>query len=504
MNGFLQGGGSEPSERSGSGGDVFETVSLQDGLQEDAIGRSSLSRLGEDITHRNGNSGGNVGGLTINFEELFHSFGGILHNEVGSLVLYTLLQSSPIFAKSLAVRSGNDLENLVLPLLRTLYVSSSSSHHISGRTTMSRSKGTEVQVMERPFRSPSQLYVILILLLIFSQDASFPTDSFRRSNIPHVVWFKERQLKNISLGSLLVLSLLRCITFNLNRMQDPFLLSNCCAVLLNLSPNIANLHSYASMRLVSVLLATMKRYTVLVMKNGGRVAGEEDVTSLLGMYSEACRILLQVVKHAVRRKIVDRNLHLVYALVYHRRDLNTIVKAKSTPFRPVDTEKIRTVIAKADELIQGASARRADESMKVLEQNVHVLKGTHASSSRGTRSRLNSESSHSEGGSGASVASLDSTISDSTMNGMEDFKFTYEEEGDPETFFVPYIWDVIVSTVTSNTLEWDRMNIEVFPIMHHVEMTMEMGGIAGSGTVNDDETVVNSKSGFATDIGDVV
>ena len=106
--------------------------------------------------------------------------------------------------------------------------------------------------------------------------------------------------------------------------------------------------------------------------------------------------------------------------------------------------------------------------MKVLEQNVHVLKGTHASSSssRGTRSRLNSESSHSEGGSGASVASLDSTISDSTMNGMEDFKITYEEEGDLETFFVPYIWDVIVSTVTSNTLEWDRMNIEVFPIMH--------------------------------------
>ena len=69
-------------------------------------------------------------------------------------------------------------------------------------------------------------------------------------------------------------------------MRDPFLLSNCCAVLLNLSPNIANLHSYASMRLVSMLLATMKRFTVLVMKNGGRVAGEEDVTSLLGMYSE--------------------------------------------------------------------------------------------------------------------------------------------------------------------------------------------------------------------------
>ena len=35
---------------------------------------------------------------------------------------------------------------------------------------------------------------------------------------------------------------------------------------------------------------------------------------------------------------------------------------------------------------------------------------------------------------------------------------------------------------------------------------MEVDGITGSGTANDDETVVNSKSGFATDvsIGDVV
>eukprot|EP01083_Nonionella_stella_P145105 454063_1 len=127
--------------------------------------------------------------------------------------------------------------------------------------------------------------------------------------------------------------------------------------------------------------------------------------------------------------------------------------------------------------------------MKVLEENVHILKGTKGGS----------------GASVASVASVDSTISDSTMNGMEDFKFTYEEEGDPETFFVPYIWDVIVSTVTSNSLEWDRMNIEVFPIMHHVDMNMnmEVNSIAGSSTVND-ETVGNSKSGFATDVGDVV
>ena len=234
--------------------------------------------------------------LTTNFEHLFQSFGRTLHNEMGALTLYTLLQSSPIFAASLAVRS--DLDMLVVPLLRTLYFSSSVNQHIAGRTTTSTAttaptgekitKTSSVTVAENPFRSQSQLYVIMILLLIFSQDTSFGPDSFRRSNIPVVVWYKERHLKNISLGSLIMLSLLRCITFNLNRMQDPFLLSNCCAVLLNLSPHIVNLHSYASMRLASVLVSSMKRYTVLIMKNGGRPADEGDVSSLLGMYAEVC------------------------------------------------------------------------------------------------------------------------------------------------------------------------------------------------------------------------
>ena len=261
--------------------------------------------------------------LTTNFEHLFESFGGTLHSEVGALTLYTLLQASPIFAASLAVRS--DLDKLVMPLLRTLYFSSSVTHHISGRTTIDKSGAT---VVEQPFRDRSQLYVIMILLLIFSQDASFGPDSFRRSKISNVQWYKERKLKDVSLGSLMILSLLRCITFNLNRLQDPFLLSNCCAVLLNLSPHAVELHSYTAMRLVSVLIATMKRYTLLVLKNSGRPAEDGDVSSVLGMYAEACRILLQIVKQGVRRKVVEKNLHLVYALVYNQRDFNVLLKAK--------------------------------------------------------------------------------------------------------------------------------------------------------------------------------
>jgi len=416
--------------------------------------------------------------LTTNFEHLFQSFGGTLHNELGSLMLYTILQSSPIFAASIAVRS--DLDMLVLPLLRTMYFSSSITNHISGRTTAASSAPTPtgeaissastVSVMERPFRSQSQLYVIMILLLIFSQDTSFGPDSFRRSNIPVVVWYKERHLKDISLGSLMVLSLLRSISYNLNRMQDPFLLSNCCAVFLNLSPHIVNLHSYASMRLASVLISIMKRYTVLVMKNGGKPAEEGDVNSLLGMYGEACRILMQVVKHSIRRKVIDKNLHLIYALVYHQRDFNTVLRAKRSPFRPSDTEKIASVMKVADEIILNASARTAEKALEELNKFVDTLKGNKSSSGKSSSSRTRG---------GATSPTDESTISTassstSTISGMEDFRFTYEEEADPEIFFVPYLWEIIVSAVTASTLEWHKKKIKAFALLHHVAEDMNV------------------------------
>ena len=49
---------------------------------------------------------------------------------------------------------------------------------------------------------------------------------------------------------------------------------------------MVELHSYASMRLASVLTGCMKRYTVLVSKNGGKPADEGDVSSVIGMHAE--------------------------------------------------------------------------------------------------------------------------------------------------------------------------------------------------------------------------
>jgi Dyggve-Melchior-Clausen syndrome protein len=281
--------------------------------------------------------------LTINFEALFASFGRSTHTEPGALWLYTLMQLSPSFASAVSVRS--DLDTIVLPILRTLYYSTSTQFHVASqqdyqhrglsrspsgnRENIARSRsdstarssgsaGSQLLSRDFPFRSPSQLYVIVILLLLFSQDASFGSDAFRRVLITSVPWYKDRHLKDISLGSVLILTLLRSLAFTLTRLHDPFLLSNCCAVLMNLSSSIVDLHDYAAMRLVASTVSVIKKYLAFRQQNPDD--DESDLTTLTSMYGEASRTLLCVLKLSLGPKNIDKNLHLVYSLLYHQSD----------------------------------------------------------------------------------------------------------------------------------------------------------------------------------------
>ena len=279
--------------------------------------------------------------LPVNFEALFKMFGRTVHNELGALLLYTMMQASTLLADSIAVRS--DLDTLVLPLLRTLYFSSSSVKHYDSLSHGGNISQTNLSLRTCPFRSLSQLYVIIILLLLFSQDSSFGSDAFRRVMVPNVLWYKERNLKDISLGSILLLCLLRALTFNLNRLQDPFLLSNCCAICMNLSTSISDLHEYAAMRLASVAISSMKKYATLRKENPSWVENNDDddnaddlLSTRLSMHEEVCQTLLRVIKQCFSTKSIDKNLHLIYAMVYHQTDFKKIVQAQGTYHNMMD------------------------------------------------------------------------------------------------------------------------------------------------------------------------
>mmetsp|Transcript_38108 Transcript_38108/g.88693 ORF Transcript_38108/g.88693 Transcript_38108/m.88693 type:complete len:727 (-) Transcript_38108:766-2946(-) len=178
------------------------------------------------------------------FEKLFNSLCTAVQLESGILLLYTVLTSSKAFATYLSVRS--DLDIILLPLLKTLY--EKSTMH-----TPSKRDNTTV-------RTRSSLYVPPILLLMVSQDPSFGSDAFRRSIVSFVPWYVERQLCNISLGSLMILILLRSISHNLNCIRDKYLLDNCCGVLWNLVPEAhRGMHPYTAARLIDVMISCMKR-----------------------------------------------------------------------------------------------------------------------------------------------------------------------------------------------------------------------------------------------------
>ena len=64
------------------------------------------------------------------------------------------------------------------------------------------------------------------------------------------MWFRERQLSEISLGGLLIVVLVRTIQYNLVRLRDQYLHTNCLAALANMSAQFNALHPYVSQRLV--------------------------------------------------------------------------------------------------------------------------------------------------------------------------------------------------------------------------------------------------------------
>ena len=398
--------------------------------------------------------------LTLNFEDLFESFRRTLHNELGALLLYTIIQSSPSFAKSLAVRS--DMDNIVMPLLRTLYFAFRSNTYmakdygkkIPRRNDKSGSETTILDIRDCPFRSQSQLYVIVILLLLLSQDSSFGREVFRRITVDAIPWYKERNLKNVNLGSVIILTFLRSLLFNLNRLSDDFLLNNCCAVLENISPSIVDIHEYAAMRLVSVTVLVMKKHTKLMAgssKSKDQLRKRKDsiqknqpsIEDAVDMYAEVISTLLGMIKNGLSLKNIDGNIHLIYALVYHQTDFVMLCKTKYSVgtnngssvkkklYSSKQTARIINIIMKASELIQEESARSAPKALRVIESQMGDLKSAAMLADRETTNKAHVKHKQSKNHTSKNGTATNELTLASTSTTEEEFTFMYEEEADP-------------------------------------------------------------------------
>ncbi|GAM19817.1 hypothetical protein SAMD00019534_029920 [Acytostelium subglobosum LB1] len=336
------------------------------------------------------------------------------------LLLYYLLLDNPNFFRY--VQSRTDIDSLVLPLLQVLYSSFE--------------------------EKPQQVYMILIIILILSQDTLFNAN-VHSLVIHQVLWYKERLLKDISLGGLLMVVLIKSILFNLSKLRDVNLHMNCLAILANLSSNIAQIHPYPATRLVKLLEVLTHRFIKLkkVLSSSPQMysaAGDNgdnhnnnnsqleiSITDInsgeLQTHFDFLHTILQIVNNTLTYRATS-NLHLIYSLLHHSEYLSDLVATNDEMLSDISTNILNILSFFTNEL----AAEKTTEDWST-ERILSFLE----------------------------TKSKQMLIPPSNPEGI--LRFQYEEVSDSYEFITPYMWTIIYNFMGR---KWDANNITLFQIHH--------------------------------------
>ncbi|KAD6795500.1 hypothetical protein E3N88_06396 [Mikania micrantha] len=350
--------------------------------------------------------------VRLSFASLFDTLGMCLADETAVLLLYALVHGNSDFLEYVLVRT--DIDTLLMPLLETLYDASR--------------------------RSSNQIYMVLIILLILSQDSSFNA-SIHKLILPSVPWYQERLLHQTSLGSLTVIILIRTVKYNMSKMRDVYLHTNCLATLANMAPHVHRLSSYASQRLVSLFDMLSRKYAKLAeLKNNKMQMSDsdtkdddklpEDTSAELHIYTDFLRIVLEIL-NAILTYALPRNPEVIYAIM-HRQEV-------FQPFRnhPRFNELLENLFSVLDFFNNRMDAQKLDGEWSV-EKVLQVI-------------NINCRFWRGDG-----------------MKMFTQLRFTYEQESHPEEFFIPYVWQLVI---TRRGFSFDKNSINLFPVELPVEIS---------------------------------
>ncbi|XP_070277233.1 dymeclin isoform X1 [Myotis yumanensis] len=390
----------------------------------------------------------------INFNSLYTTLCEQQTSDQATLLLYTLLHQNSNIRTYMLART--DMENLVLPILEILYhVEERNSHHV---------------------------YMALIILLILTEDDGF-NRSIHEVILKNITWYSERVLTEISLGSLLILVVIRTIQYNMTRTRDKYLHTNCLAALANMSAQFRSLHQYAAQRIISYTCRHLRRYVYVLDKlyfphshcstlqhcfsslsdNGEELLSltcshilrayasslfsllskkhnkvlEQATQSLRGSLSsndvplpdyaqdlnvieEVIRMMLEIINSCLATSL-HHNPNLVYALLY-KRDL--FEQFRTHPSFQDIMQNIDLVITFfSSRLLQAGAELSVERVLEIIKQGIVAL----------PKDRLKK---------------------------FPELKFKYVEEEQPEEFFIPYVWSLVYSSATG--LYWSPQDIQLF------------------------------------------
>eukprot|EP01033_Poteriospumella_lacustris_P003036 gene3036-2221_t len=196
----------------------------------------------------------------VNLRLIVDVMSDMLPNSTFVLLLYSFLQMHPTFIETL--RHMDVAKTIFVQLLRGVYqactlATPGSSHSppsaaaATATTAAAASGGTSSSPADDTSSdgaatSMNHLYTLTVCLLILIQD----TMLFSRFAHETVLmpWYKERSSSSMKLLDAVIVVMLRTMSFAVFRVQDSYLLSNLCAIFMNVLPSCRALHPYASER----------------------------------------------------------------------------------------------------------------------------------------------------------------------------------------------------------------------------------------------------------------
>ncbi|XP_025948010.1 dymeclin [Apteryx rowi] len=344
-------------------------------------------------------SSSNPHAFQINFNSLYTALCEQQKSDQATLLLYMLLHQNSNVRTYVLART--DMENLVLPILEILYhVEERNSHHV---------------------------YMALIILLILTEDDSF-NRSIHEVILKNITWYAERVLTEISLGSLLILVVIRTIQYNMTRTRDKYLHTNCLAALANMSAQFRSLHQYAAQRIISLFSLLSKKHNKVLEQATQSLRGSlssndsplPDYAQDLNVIEEVIRMMLEIINSCLTNSL-HHNPNLVYALLY-KRDL--FEQFRTHPSFQDIMQNIDLVISFFSSRLEQAGAELSVERvLEIIKQGAVAL----------PKDRLRK---------------------------FPELKFKYVEEEQPEEFFIPYVWSLVYNSAVA--LYWNPRDIQLF------------------------------------------
>ncbi|KAE9034069.1 hypothetical protein PR003_g8785 [Phytophthora rubi] len=390
---------------------------VSDGADADGQSMESEGPRAHFMRQGDATSSSSAEKLELMYSDLFEVVGRHAPYEASHLMLYTLLYSNPMM---LDAAVGNaDMERVLLPLLETLY----------------HARSVE----------PSRLYMLVIVLLTFTQDPEFVRTAHTQLVVTNVSWYQEHYMLDVSLGSLMTIIFTRLIFRNITHFQDSFIHLNAFAALSNLARSAENLHMYAAQGIVGLIDMLAKNEAKLVTQMKRLKSSDEKENEVLAQkrsaYVEFIRLLLGVVSSCLKAKLLPRNPQLIYSLL-HRADTFAALQQHSEFAAQVNNGPVWSTLARFQAVVEAkTSPDDVLDADTVLEIIRNECVGLLAASSAGSRT----------GGASRAKASVDD----------DDASYRYEEEADPEQFFVPYIWKLIQEQTPDFCWKVDKITLFV-------------------------------------------